>query len=168
MKKLLIFLTFFPSCFAGKTQTHDVQDLMPCRGKGYRLGGGDSGLSGKSTDSSSVVRNSEAPGSQHRSAVKTIPIPKSEMKFEKSPRNGIFFPLSADDASEKINLASKHEFPEPSVANTKAYKHGSEPPVKIARGVGEKSNQGSANGKRAVPFYGRTSKQFCFEQTTAA
>jgi len=87
---------------------------------------------------------------------------------QQSPQNGIFFPLYADDASEKINLASKCEFPEPSVADTKAYKRVSELPVKIACGVGEKSNQGSANGKRAVPFYGRPSKQFCFEQTTAA
>ncbi|NXN27205.1 SPRTN protein, partial [Nycticryphes semicollaris] len=152
----------------GKTQTRDAKDLMPFGGKGYRLGGGDSGLSEKSINFSSSVRNSETPGSQHRSAVKTIPIPKNEIKFEKSPRSGIFFPLYTDDASEKINLASKREFPKPSVANTKAYKNVSGSPVKIARVVEEKSNQGSANGKRLMPFYERPPKQFCFEQTTAA
>ncbi|KGL98164.1 SprT-like domain-containing protein Spartan, partial [Charadrius vociferus] len=148
----------------GKTQTCD----MPFSGKGYRLGGGDSGLSEKSINSSSSVRNSETPGSQHRSAVKTIPIPKNEIKFEKSPRSGIFFPLYTDDASEKINLASKREFPKPSVANTKAYKNVNGSPVKIARVMEEKSNQASANGKRVMPFYNRPPKQFCFEQTTAA
>nr|XP_009936329.1 PREDICTED: sprT-like domain-containing protein Spartan [Opisthocomus hoazin] len=152
----------------GKTQMHDVQDLMPFSGKGYRLGGGDSGLSGKSTNSGSIVRSGETPGSQHRSAVKTIPIPKNEIKFEKSPRNGVFFPLYADDASEKINFASELEFPKPSVADTKAYKNVSGSPVKIARVMEEKSNQGSANGKRVMPFCDRPPKQFCFEQTTAA
>ncbi|NXH78558.1 SPRTN protein, partial [Hydrobates tethys] len=159
----------------GKTQTrktqtrktHGTQDLMPFSGKGYRLGGGDSGLSEKSTNSSSSVRNSETPGSQYHSTLKTIPIPKNEIKFEKSPRSGIFFPLHTDDASEKINLASKREFPKPSVANTKAYKNVSGSPVKIARVTEEKSNQGSANGKRVMPLYDRAPKQICFEQTTA-
>lgn len=147
---------------------HDMQDLIPFSGKGYRLGGGDSGLSEKGTNSSSSVRNSETPGSQLRSVVRTIPVPKNEIKFEKSPRSGIFFPLYTDDASEKINLASKREFPKPSVANTKAYKNVSGSPVKIARVMEEKSNQGSANGKRVMPLYNRPSKQICFEQTTAA
>ncbi|KAF1477312.1 SprT-like domain-containing protein Spartan, partial [Pygoscelis antarcticus] len=151
----------------GKTQTHDTQDLMPFSGKGYRLGG-DSGLSEKSTDSSSGVRNSETPGSQHRSTLKAIPIPKNEIKFEKSPRSGIFFPFYTDDASEKINLASKREFPKPSVANTKAYKNVSGSPIKIARVTEEKSNQGSANGKRVMPLYNRPPKQICFEQATTA
>ncbi|KFQ81713.1 SprT-like domain-containing protein Spartan, partial [Phoenicopterus ruber ruber] len=152
----------------GKTQTRDTQDLMPFSGKGYRLGGGDNGLSEKSSNSISSIRNSETAGSQHRSAVKTIPIPKNEIKFEKSPRSGIFFPLYTDDASEKINLASKREFPKPSVANTKAYKNVSGSPVKIARVMEEKSNQGSANGKRVMPLYNRPPKQIFFEQTTAA
>ncbi|NXX18672.1 SPRTN protein, partial [Podargus strigoides] len=152
----------------GKTQMHDMQDLMPFSGKGYRLGGGDGGLSEKSTNSSSSVRNSETPGSQHRSAVRTIPIPKNEIKFEKSPRSGIFFPLYTDDASEKMNLASKLEFPKPSVANTKAYKNVSGSPVKIAHVMEEKSNHGSANGKRVMPFYSRPPKQICFEQRTTA
>ncbi|NXR01775.1 SPRTN protein, partial [Sagittarius serpentarius] len=152
----------------GKTQMRDMQDLIPFSGKGYRLGGGDGGLSEKNTNSGSSVRNSETPGSQHHSAVRTIPIPKNEIKFEKSPRSGIFFPIHTDEASEKINLASKREFPKPSVANTKAYRNVSGSPVKIARVMEEKSNQGSANGKRVMPPYNRPLKQTCFEQTTAA
>ncbi|NXG60635.1 SPRTN protein, partial [Hemiprocne comata] len=147
----------------GKTQTRDTQDLMPFSGKGYRLGGGDCGLSEKSTNSSSSVRKSETPGSQHHSAVKTIPIPKNEIKFEKSPRSGIFFPLHTGDASEKINLASKREFPKLSVANTKTYKNVGGSPVKISRVI----NQGSASGKRVMPFYTRPPKQICFEETAA-
>ncbi|XP_037249130.1 sprT-like domain-containing protein Spartan isoform X2 [Falco rusticolus] len=145
----------------GKTPIRDTQDLMPFSGKGYRLGG-DGELSEKSIDFSSNV------SSQHRSAVRTIPIPKNEIKFEKSPRNGIFFPLYTDDACEKINLASKHEFPKPSVANAKAYKNVSGSPVKIAHVVEEKSNQRSANGKRVMPFSNRPSKQICLEQTATA
>ncbi|NXP07941.1 SPRTN protein, partial [Thinocorus orbignyianus] len=151
----------------GKTKTRDTQDLMPFSGIGYRLGGGDSGLSEKGINSSSSVRNSKSPGLQHRSAVKTIPIPKNEIKFERSPRSGIFFPLYTDDASEKINLASKREFPKPSVANTKAYKNVSGSPVKIAHVAEEKSDQGSAKGKRLMPLHERPPKQFCFEQTAA-
>ncbi|KFV45691.1 SprT-like domain-containing protein Spartan, partial [Tyto alba] len=152
----------------GKTQMRDTQDLMPFSGKGYRLGGGDSGLSEKCTNSSISIRNSETPVSQQRSAVRTIPIPKNEIKFEKSPHSGIFFPLYTDDASEKINLASNDDFPKPSVANTKAYKNVSRSPVKIAHVREEKSNQGSANGKRVMPPYNRPLKQIRFEQTTAA
>ncbi|NWX13228.1 SPRTN protein, partial [Aegotheles bennettii] len=152
----------------GKTQTRDTQDLVPFSGKGYQLGGGDSGLSEKSTSSSSSVRNNETPGSQHSSAVRTIPIPKNEIKFEKSPRSGIFFPLYTDDASKKINLASKREFPKLSVADTESYKNVTGSPVKIPRVTEEKSKQGSAYGKRATPFYTRPAKQICLEQTTAA
>ncbi|XP_074752834.1 DNA-dependent metalloprotease SPRTN [Athene noctua] len=151
-----------------KTQMRGTQDLMLFSGKGYRLGGGDSGLSEKCTDSSNSVRNSETPASQHRSAVRTIPIPKNEIKFEKSPRSGIFFPHYTDDASEKINLASTHEFPKPSVANIKAYKNVSGSPVKMAHVREGKSKQGSANGKRVMPVYNRPSKQICVERTTAA
>ncbi|KFW90426.1 SprT-like domain-containing protein Spartan, partial [Phalacrocorax carbo] len=151
-----------------KTQTRDMQDLVPFSGKGYRLGGGDSGLSEKSTNSSSSVRNSETPGSQYRSTLKTIPIPKNEIKFEKSPRSGIFFPLYTDDASEKMNLASKREFPKLSVADTKAYQCVNGSPVKIARVTEEKSNQGSANGKRVTPLCNRPPKQIGSELTTAA
>ncbi|XP_057263020.1 DNA-dependent metalloprotease SPRTN [Pezoporus wallicus] len=143
----------------GKTKTHGMQDLVPFSGKGYRLGGGDSGLSEKSTN--------ETPGSQLRSPVRTIPIPKNEIKFEKSPRSGIFFALHTGDASEKISLSSKREFPKLSVANSKAYKNVSGSPVKIARVTEEKSNQGSASGKRVMPFYNGSPKQICFEQTTA-
>ncbi|NXS51525.1 SPRTN protein, partial [Brachypteracias leptosomus] len=151
----------------GKTQTCDTQGMTPFSGKGYRLGGGDSGLPEKSTNSISSVRNSETLGSQHR-LVRTVPIPKNEIKFEKSPCSGIFFPLYTDDASEKINLASKHEFPKLSVANTKAYKNVSGSPVKIARVMEENSNQGSVNGKRVMPPYDRPPKQICFEQTVTA
>ncbi|KFZ52956.1 SprT-like domain-containing protein Spartan, partial [Antrostomus carolinensis] len=153
----------------GKTQIRGMQDLMPFSGKGYRLGGGqNSALSEKSTNSSSSVGNSEAPGSQHCSAVRTIPIPKNEIKFEKSPRSGIFFPLYTDDASEKINLASKREFPKPSVADTKAYRNVNGSPVKIARVMEEKSNHDSAKGKRVMPLYNRPPKQICFEQIKPA
>lgn len=167
-KKLLTFLIFCSSYFAGKAQTHDTQNLIPFSGKGYQLGGGESGLPEKTTNSSSSVRNSETPGSQHHSGVRTIPIPKNEIKFEKSPRSGIFFPLYTDDASEKINLASKRGFPKLSVADTEAYKNVDGLPVKIARVMDEKSNQGSANGKRVRPLHNNLLKQISFEQTTAA
>ncbi|NWI70051.1 SPRTN protein, partial [Todus mexicanus] len=151
----------------GKTQMTDTQDLVPFSGKGYRLGGGDSGLSEKSTNSSSSVRNVETPGSQHRS-VRTIPTPKNEIKFEKSPRSGIFFPLHTDDASEKINLASKQEFPKLSVANAAAYKNVNGSPVKIARVIEEKPTHRSGKGKRVMPLYNRPLKQVCLEQTVTA
>ncbi|NWH57685.1 SPRTN protein, partial [Geococcyx californianus] len=152
----------------GKTQTRHVQDPVPFSGTGYRLGGGDCGPLRKSTDSSSSVRNSETPGSQHHSAVKTILTPKNEIKFEKSPRSGIFFPLYTDDASKKINLASKREFPKLSVANTKAYKNVSGSPVKIARATEEESNQDSANNKSVTLLYNTPPKQICLEQPTGA
>ncbi|NWX51352.1 SPRTN protein, partial [Steatornis caripensis] len=147
----------------GKTRTCDMQDLMPFSGKGYRLGGGDSGLPETATNSSSSA--SETPGSPRCPAVRTIPIPKNEIKFETSPRSGVFFPAYTDDASEKIKLASKREFPKLSVANTKAYKNIDGSPLKIARVVEETSNQGSAKGKNVVPFYNRPLNQICFEQT---
>ncbi|XP_068795135.1 DNA-dependent metalloprotease SPRTN [Struthio camelus] len=153
----------------GKMHVGDAQNLIPFSGKGYLLGGGDSELSEKSVISSSSVKNNEASSSRHRSAGgSTIPIPKNEIKFETSPRNGIFFPLYTDDAREKINFTSKREFPVLSVANTKAYKTVNGSPVKIARVTEEKSNQGPTKGKRVLPCPDRTPKQTCFEQTTAA
>ncbi|KFQ33022.1 SprT-like domain-containing protein Spartan, partial [Merops nubicus] len=151
----------------GKTQMRETQGVVPFSGKGHRLGGGDSGLSENSTNSSTRVRSSGMPGSQHHSA-RTVPIPKNEIKFEKSPRSGIFFPLYDDAAVEKINLASKREFPKLSVANTKAYKNVSGSPVKIARVMEEKPSQGSAKGKRVMPLCNRPPKQMCFEQTVTA
>lgn len=93
-----------------------------------------------------------------------MPIPKNEIKFEKSPRSGIFFPLYTDDASEKINLASKREFPALSVASTKAYRSVGGSPVKIARVMEQKSNQDSVGGKRVT----LPPKQICLQLTTAA
>ncbi|NXF96174.1 SPRTN protein, partial [Eubucco bourcierii] len=133
----------------GKTQTRDTKSLTPFSGKGYRLGGDNSGLSGKSTNSSIGVRNSETPALEHGS-VRTIPIPKNELKFEKSPRSGVFFPVYTDDTSEKINLASKREFPKLSVASTKAYRNVGGSPVKIARVMEEKSNHDSVSGRRVT------------------
>ncbi|KFO82946.1 SprT-like domain-containing protein Spartan, partial [Buceros rhinoceros silvestris] len=156
----------FESTNKGKTQPCDTQGLIAFSGKGYRLGG-DSRLSEKSTDSSSSVRNSETPGSQHRS-VRTMPIPKNEIKFEKSPRSGIFFPLYTDDARENINLDSKREFPQLSVADTKAFKNVNGSPVKITRVEEEKSNQGSASGKRVMMLYNRPAKQTRFDKTVTA
>ncbi|KFV93487.1 SprT-like domain-containing protein Spartan, partial [Eurypyga helias] len=150
----------------GKAQTPSTLSALPFSGKGYRLGGGDGGVSEKSVTFSSSVRNSETPGSQHHSAVKTRPIPKNEIKFEKSPRSGIFFTLHTDDAGQKINFASKREFPKPSVANTKAYRNVSGSPVKIARVVEETSNQSAAKGKRVPPLYDR--QRVGLEQTAAA
>ncbi|XP_054018230.1 DNA-dependent metalloprotease SPRTN [Dryobates pubescens] len=141
----------------GKSQTC----LTPFSGKGYRLGEGDSGLSGKSTNSSISVRTSQTPAAEHRS-VGTVPIPKNEIKFERSPRSGTFFPLYADDASKKINLASKREFPKLSVASTKAYRNVGGSPVKIARVMEERSNQDSVNGRRVT----LPPEQICLQRTT--
>ncbi|KFP26207.1 SprT-like domain-containing protein Spartan, partial [Colius striatus] len=146
----------------GNTPMCDRQDLVPFSGKGYRLGGGDGGLSAKNTGSSSSVRSKDTPGSQHRSVVTAIPIPKNEIKLEKSPRSGIFFPLYTDGASEKVDLASKREFPE--LSNTKSCKDVSGLPVKIPRVV----ERGSASGKAVAPSSGRPLKQIWLEQTTAA
>ncbi|NXY83166.1 SPRTN protein, partial [Alcedo cyanopectus] len=151
----------------GETQAHALQSPMPFSGKGYQLGGGDSGHSEKSTNSTSSARNSETPGSQHCS-VRTVPIPKNEVKFEKSPHSGIFFPLYTDDASEKINLASKREFPKLSVANTEAYENVGGSPVKIGRVMEEGTKHGSANGKRVMPLSNRLPKESCFEHRETA
>ncbi|NXI60059.1 SPRTN protein, partial [Chloroceryle aenea] len=151
----------------GKTRTRDTQSPDPFSGKRYRLEGGDGELSEQSTDSNSSVRNSETPGSQNHS-VRTVPVPKNEIKFDTSPPSGIFFPLYTEDASEKINLASKHEFPELSVANPKAYKNVSGSPVEIAPVMEEQTKQGSVSGRRVVPLCNSPPKQICFEQTVTA
>lgn len=153
----------------GQVHLGDKKDPKPFSGNGYRLGGAGSGLSEKSVTFSSNVMNTGRSDSQHRSAGSTIPIPKNEIKFEKSPRHDTFFPLFTGDASEKMNLASKREFPKLSVANTKAYKNVNGSPVKVARVVEEDSNQGSAKGKRVLPpCYNRSPKQVRFQQTAAA
>ncbi|XP_067149552.1 DNA-dependent metalloprotease SPRTN isoform X2 [Apteryx mantelli] len=152
----------------GKIHMGDAQNVIPFSGKGYLLGGEDSGLSEKSVSFSSSVKNGETSSSQHRSLGSTIPIPKNEIKFEKSPRNGIFFPLYTDDAREKTNFASKREFPKLSVANTKAYQNVNGSPVKIARVTEEKSNQGPTKGKRVLPCHNRAPKQTCYEHTATA
>ncbi|XP_027577154.2 DNA-dependent metalloprotease SPRTN [Pipra filicauda] len=160
-------LPHFKSKNKGKTQMHGTQDLMPFSGMGYRLGGGDSVLSEKDTNASSSIGNSEAHGSQHHSAVRTRPIPKNEIKFEKLPYSGTF-PLHTDDGSEKINLTLKHEFPELSVANTEDYENDSGLPARMAHVRELKSSRGSANNKRALPSPNRPPKQICLEQTTTA
>ncbi|NXQ78873.1 SPRTN protein, partial [Nyctibius grandis] len=147
----------------GKTQMRDTPDLIPFSGNGYWLGG-DSGPPEKCTNSSSSVRNRETPGSQHPSAGRTIPIPKNEIKLEKSPHSGIFFPFYTYPASEKINLASKREFPKPSVSGTNTYENVNGLPAKIPRVMEEKSN----HGKRVMPSYSRPPIEIFFEQTTAA
>ncbi|OXB74972.1 UNVERIFIED_CONTAM: hypothetical protein H355_011768 [Colinus virginianus] len=152
----------------GRVRLGDRKDPKPFSGNGYRLGGAE-GLSEQSLILSSNVKNGERSGSQHRPAGSTIPLPKNEIKFERSPRLHTFFPLFTDDASEKMNLASKWEFPKLSVANTKAYKNVNGSPVKIARVVEENSNQGSAKGKRVLPpCYSRSPKQVCLQQAAAA
>lgn len=146
----------------------DKIDPKPFSGNGYRLGGADSGLPEKSLTFSSNVTDSERSDSQHRSATSAIPIPKNEIKFEESPCHNTYFPLFTGDASEEMNLASKEEFPELSVANTKAYKNVNGSPVKVADVVEENSKKGSAKGKRASsPCYHRSPKQVCLQQTAA-
>ncbi|KAJ7411186.1 sprT-like domain-containing protein Spartan [Willisornis vidua] len=157
----------FKSENKGKTEMHGTQDLTPFTGTGYRLGGGDRVLSEKKLNASSSTGNSEAHGSLHHSAVRTRPIPKNEIKIEKSPHSGIF-PLRTNDGSEKINLALKREFPKPSVANTEDYENNHGSPARMAHGREIKSNQGSANNKRALPSPSWPSKQICLEQTTTA
>ncbi|NXM78251.1 SPRTN protein, partial [Serilophus lunatus] len=157
----------FKSTNKDKTQIHGSQDLMPFSGVGYRLGGGDSVLSEKNTNARNSIGSSEAHGSQHHSAVRTIPTPKNEIKFEKLPRSGIFA-LHTSDGSEKINRALKREFPKPSVANTEDYENSRGLPARMARVTEEKSSQGSANNKRALPSSNWPPKRICLEQTTAA
>ncbi|XP_072188622.1 DNA-dependent metalloprotease SPRTN [Excalfactoria chinensis] len=154
----------------GQVRLGDKKDPKPFSGNGYRLGGAGSGLSEKSLTFSSGVKNSESCDWQHRWAGSTVPIPKNEIKFDKSPRHDTFFPLSTGDASEEMNLASKREFPKLSVANTKAYKNVNGSPVKVARVVEENSKQGSAKGKRLLPpcWQNRSPKQVCFQPTAAA
>ncbi|NWV07524.1 SPRTN protein, partial [Ptilonorhynchus violaceus] len=160
-------LPHFKSTNKGKTQMHGMRDLMAFSGKGYQLGGGDSVLSEKNTNASSTIGNSEAHGSQYYSAVRTIPIPKNEIKMEKLPHSGIF-PFHADGASEKINLALKHEFPKPSAANSEDYENDCGLPARMARVTEEKSSQGSPAYKRAMPSSSWPPKQICLEQTTTA
>ncbi|NXA12769.1 SPRTN protein, partial [Sapayoa aenigma] len=159
-------LPHFKSTNKGKTQMHSTQDLTPFSGMGYRLGGGDSVLSEKNTNARNSTGNSEAHVSQHHSAVRTIPIPKNEIKFEKLPRSGIF-PLHTNDASEKTNFTLKHEFPKPSVANTEDFKNNRRLPARMAHVTEGKSSQGSANNKRAQPSSNWSPKRICVEQTTA-
>ncbi|NWV66221.1 SPRTN protein, partial [Malurus elegans] len=149
----------------GKTQTHGMQDLMPFSGIGYRLGGGDRVLSEKSTNASSTIGNSEAHGSQHHSAVRTMLIPKNETKQEKLPHSAIF-PLHTGGAREKINLALKRQFPKSSSSDTEDYDCGL--PARMARVAGETSSQGSPADKRAVPSPNWTPKQMRLEQTQTA
>ncbi|NXS08173.1 SPRTN protein, partial [Neodrepanis coruscans] len=149
-----------------KTQTHGNQGLMPFSGVGYRLGG-DSVLSEKNTNARNSTGNSEAHGSQHHSAVRTIPISKNEIKFEKLPHSGIF-PLHTNDGSEKTNWTSKHVFPKPSVAHTEDYENNHGLPARTARVTEGKSSQGSASNKRALPSSNWPPKRICVEQTTAA
>lgn len=143
----------------GKTQMHGMQDLTPFSGTGYRLGGGDGVLSEKNTNASSSTGKCEAHGSLHHSAVRTIPIPKNEIKLEKSPRSGIF-PLHATGASEKSNL--KREFPKSSAED---YENSCGLPARV---TGETSSQGSPAGKRAVLSSNWSPKQICLEQTPRA
>ncbi|NXA38162.1 SPRTN protein, partial [Eudromia elegans] len=151
-----------------KIHKGNAQNVIPFNGKGYLLGGGDSGRSETAVGSISGVRSGEVLGSQHLSVRSTIPVPKNEIKFENSPRHGTTFPLRADDAREKTNFASKREFPKLSVADTKAFKNVNGSPVKVARITEEKSGQGLTKGKRVSPWHSRTPKQPRFEPTTAS
>ncbi|NXY18159.1 SPRTN protein, partial [Atrichornis clamosus] len=157
----------FKTTSKGKTQMHGMQDLMPFFGTGYRLGGGNGVLSEKNTNASSSTGNSEAHGSQPHSAVRTIPIPKNEIKLEKLPHSGIF-PLHTHGASEKINLALKREFPKLSAADTEDYENDCGLPARMARVTEEKSNQGSPMDKWAMPSSNWPPKQICLEQTPTA
>ncbi|NXE34797.1 SPRTN protein, partial [Ptilorrhoa leucosticta] len=157
----------FKSTNKGKTQAHGMQDLMPFSGTGYRLGGGDGVLSEKNTNASSSFGNSEAHGSLHHSAVRTIPTPKNEIKWKKLPHSGIF-PLRTSGASEKINLAVKREFPKPSAADTEGDENDCGLPARMARVTEETSSQGSPVDKRAMPSSSWSPRQICLEQTPTA
>ncbi|XP_023779398.1 sprT-like domain-containing protein Spartan [Cyanistes caeruleus] len=157
----------FKSTNKGKTQMHGRQDLTPFSGTGYRLGGGDSVLSEKNTNASSSTGNSEAHGSLHHSAVRTIPIPKNEKKMEKRPHSGIF-PLLTSGAGGKSNSALKREFPKPSAANTEDDENDWGLPARVARVAEETSSQGSPVGKRAMSASSCSPKQICLEQTARA
>ncbi|NXU14219.1 SPRTN protein, partial [Pardalotus punctatus] len=160
-------LPHFKSTNKGKTQVHGMQALTPFSGMGYRLGGGDGVLSEKNTNASSTTGNSEAHGSQHPSAVRTIPNPKNEIKREKLPHSGIF-PLHTHGASGKINLPLKREFPKPSAASTEDHENECGLPARMARVAEETSSQGSPVDKRAVPSSNWTPKQIRLEQTQTA
>ncbi|NWH89606.1 SPRTN protein, partial [Aegithalos caudatus] len=157
----------FKSTNKGKTQMHGMQDLTPFSGTGYRLGGGDGVLAEKNTNASSSTGNSEAHSSLHHSAVRTIPIPKNEIKLEKLPHRGIF-PLHTSAASEKSSLALKREFPKPSAANTEDDENHCGLPARIARVAEGTSSQGSPAGKRARPSPNWSPEQICLEQTPRA
>ncbi|NXO78481.1 SPRTN protein, partial [Sitta europaea] len=157
----------FKSTSKGKTQMHGMQDLTPFSGMGYRLAGGDSVLSEKNTNASSSTGHSEAHASLHHSAVRTIPVPKNEIKLGKLPHSGIF-PLHTSGAREKSNLALKREFPEPSAANAEGDENDCGLPARMARVAEETSSQGSPVGKRSVPSSNWSPKQICLEQTPRA
>ncbi|NWW28306.1 SPRTN protein, partial [Falcunculus frontatus] len=159
--------TAIKSTNKGKTQMHGMQDLTPFSGMGYRLGGGDGVLSEKNTNASSSIGSSEALGSLHHSAVRTIPTPKNEIKWEKLPHSGIF-PLHTNGASEKITLAVKREFPKPSAANTEDDENDCGLPARMARVTEATSSQGSPVDKRAMPSSNWSPKQICLEQTPTA
>ncbi|NXR25968.1 SPRTN protein, partial [Cinclus mexicanus] len=151
----------FKSTNKGKAQMHGMQDLTPFSGTGYRLGGGDGVLSEKNTNASSSTGNSEAHGSLHHSAVRTIPIPKNEIKLEKLPHSGIFLL----GASDKSNLALKREFPKPSAASTEDDENDYGLPARMAE---ETPSKGSPVGKRALPSSNWSPKRICSEQTPRA
>ncbi|NXS36760.1 SPRTN protein, partial [Pomatostomus ruficeps] len=151
----------------GKTQMHGLQDLTPFSGIGYRLGGGNGVLSEKNTNASSSIGNIEAHGSQHHSAVRTIPVPKNEIKLEKLPCSGIF-PLHASGAGENTNLALKREFPKPSAADTQDYENDSGWPARMACVTEGTSSPGSPADKRAVSSSSWSPKQICVEHTPIA
>ncbi|NXA58158.1 SPRTN protein, partial [Mohoua ochrocephala] len=157
----------FKSINKGKTQMHGMQGLTPFSGTGYRLGGGDGVLSEKNTNASSSVGNSEAHGSLHHSAVRTIPVPKSETKRDKLPHGGIF-PLHTRGASERTNLAGKREFPKPSAANTEDDENDCGLPARMAPVTEGTSSQGSPVDKRAMPASNWSPKRICLEQTPTA
>ncbi|NXR81062.1 SPRTN protein, partial [Pycnonotus jocosus] len=151
----------------GKTQMHGMQDLTPFSGTGYRLGGGDGVLSEKNTNASSSTGNSEAHGSLHHSAVRTMPIPKNEIKLEKFPHRGIF-PLRTNGASAGSSLALKREFPKCSAASTEDDENDCGLPARIARVAEETSSQSSPIGKRAVPSSNWSPELICLDQTPKA
>ncbi|NXN87149.1 SPRTN protein, partial [Bombycilla garrulus] len=157
----------FKSTNKGKTQMHGVQDLTPFSGTGYRLGGGDSVLSEKNTNASSSPGNNEAHGSLHRSAVRTMPIPKNEIKVEKLPHSGAF-PLRTSGASEKSSLALKREFPKFSAANTEDDENDCGLPARMARVAEQTSSQSSPVGKRAILSSNWSPKQISLDQTPRA
>lgn len=146
---------------------HGLQDLTPFSGMGYRLGGGDGVLSEKNTNASSSTGNSEAHGSLHHSAIRTMPLPKNEIKLEKFPHRGIF-PLRTNGAGERSSLALKREFPKCSAANTEDNENDCELPARIARVAEETSSQSSPVGKGAVPSSNWSPELICLEQTPRA